>query len=147
MMIGKPHGTKYRLYLRILLTLTLSIVITMLISSSVLYVNFENAALDQIYATNMESLKMMYSEVSLLSSTALTISNQIFRDITISKIMYYSTPDIFDMSLALDQLKNYRLSIPFIESIYVYNGYMNKIYVESGDDSAIQSNEHDFYDQ
>lgn len=111
----KREGTKHKLYLRIFLALLLSVVITMLISSTVLYVNFENATWDQVYIANMESLNKLDSEVSLLSKTALTISNQIFRDATVSKLLYYSEPDIFDMSVAIDQLKNYRLSIPFID--------------------------------
>ena len=129
--------------------MTLFIVVTIIIMSSVLYVNFEKAASEQIYIANMESLRKVDNEVSIMSKTALTISNQIFRDVSVSKLMYYSAPDIFDMSIALDQLINYRLSIPFIDSIYVYNKYVNRIYIESGESGIsgpAQATKEDFYD-
>lgn len=127
--------------------MTLFIVITIIILSTVLYVNFERAAADQICLANMESLNKVENEVSIMSKTALTISNQIYRDLSVSKLMYYSVPDIFDMSLAIDQLINYRLSIPFIDSIYVYNKYINRIYTESGSSDIMQSSEKDFPDK
>lgn len=147
MAIKKKNDSKRRFYLSIVMTMTLFIVLTIIMLSSVLYVNFEKAASDQIYLANMESLKKVDNEVSIMSKTALTISNQIFRDLSVSKLMYYSVPDIFDMSLAVDQLTNYRLSIPFIDSIYVYNRYINRIYTEPGNSNTIQTSEQDFSDK
>lgn len=146
MKLRKQSDSKRKFYLSIVMTMTLFVIFTIVILSSVLYVNFERAASDQIYLANMESLKKVDNEVSIMSKTALTISNQIYRDISVSKLMYYSVPDIFDMSLAVDQLTNYRLSIPFIDSIYVYNRYINRIYIEPGTGATIQSTEQEFYD-
>lgn len=146
-MLGKQQDSKRKFYLNMVITMTIFIVVTILVMSSVLYANFQKAASDQIYIANMESLRKVDNEVSIMSKIALTISNQIFRDVPVSRLMYYSVPDIFDLSIGLDQLINYRLSIPFIDSIYVYNKYVNKIYIESGSGGPTQASKEDFSDR
>ncbi len=142
----KLNNSNRKLYLRIFLSITLCITITMIILSSILYVNFENTVSDQIYLESVRSLKQVNKEVSNMAETALTISYQIYRDFTIQKLLFYSQPDVFDLTPALTQLVNYRLSIPFIDSIYVYNGITNVIYVEGGSSDYMGDNRETFAD-
>ncbi|OGO80347.1 MAG: hypothetical protein A2Y21_07500 [Clostridiales bacterium GWC2_40_7] len=136
-----------KLYLKLFISLTLSIVLTMLILSTVLYVNFEGAASEQIYLASLKNLEQLSSEVSIMAKTALTISYQIHRDLNISKLLYYSQLDIFDLTPALTQLTNYRLSIPFIDSIYLYNGTTDTFFVESGNIANPGENSENFFDK
>lgn len=135
----KKHNTKRKLYLRIFVALALSIAITMLILSTVLYVSFEKIALNQIYLANMKSLEQVNREVSNMASIASTISDQIYHDMAISKLLHFSQPDVFDMSIAVSQLNNYRLSIPFIDSICVYNSKTDTYYVEPSNVMSLSS--------
>ena len=82
----KPNSSNQKLYLKIFMPLILCIVTTMLVVSTVLYINFEKVA-----------------------------SNQIYQDSSISKLLYFKEPEVFDLSLAISQLKNCRLPVPYID--------------------------------
>ncbi len=148
----RPRFNK-KLYLKIFIALTLSIAFTMIILSTVLYTNFERVALKQIYLANLKSLEQVNGEVLNMSKIASTISDQVYNDVSVSKLMYFSQPDVFDMSLAVKQLSGYRLSIPFISSIYVYNSKTQKFYAEPGSIMSVSNEEtsgdnaNDFYDR
>ncbi|WJH32962.1 cache domain-containing protein [Paenibacillus sp. CC-CFT747] len=66
-----------------------------------------------------------------MTDTAKTLSFQIYRDPSIAKLIYYPKPDIYDVTLAMQQLDNYRMSMPFIESVYVYNSNAGVFYISS----------------
>lgn len=142
-----------KLYVKIFVALALSIAFTMIILSTVLYANFERVALKQIYLANLKGLEQVNGEVLNMSRIASTISDQVYNDVSVSKLMYFSQPDVFDMSLAVKQLSGYRLSIPFISSIYVYNSKTQKFYSEPGSIMSVTSEEisdnreNDFYDR
>lgn len=143
----KRHNKDSKLYMKIFIAITLSIVLTMLVLSTVLYVNFEKIALKQLYLANVNSLEQVSNEVAIMSNTASTISNQIYQDITISKLLYYTKADIYDLSPAMRQLTNYRLSLPFLDSIYVYNSNTDTIYTDAGNRGEIQSFSSEFTDK
>lgn len=142
----KLDNSNRRLYLRIFLSITLCIVLIMLALSLILYVNFENTVSNQIYHESVRSLNQVNIQVSNMANNALNTAYQIFRDFSISKLLYYSDPDIFDLTPALTQLVNYRLSAPFIDSIYVYNGNTDAFYVETGKYERMGEHRKDFAD-
>ncbi|MEF3307808.1 AraC family transcriptional regulator [Paenibacillus sp. GYB004] len=119
------------LYKNILISLVVSTVITLLISSTLLIMNFENIAIRQVSRSDLNSLKQTSREVAKMTDTAKTLSFQIYGDLTISKLIFFPKPDIYDVTLAMQQLHNYRLSMPFIESIYVYNASSGMYYISS----------------
>ncbi|MFD2880759.1 hypothetical protein ACFTAO_40160 [Paenibacillus rhizoplanae] len=45
--------------------------------------------------------------------------------------MFYDKPDIYDVTAAMSELGNYLSSMPYIESIYVYNPKGGQLYVAS----------------
>ncbi|MGG1519584.1 AraC family transcriptional regulator [Paenibacillus oryzisoli] len=130
------------MYRNILLTTIMTIVITLLVSSTILYVNFDNIALKQVYASDSDSLQQTSTRIQSITGTAASLSFQIYRDFVISKLLFYDKPDIFDIQGSMAQLNNYRLAMPFIDSIYVYNGASKLFYVSSNNfQSGIQTRE------
>ncbi len=102
----------------------------MVIVCAFLYTRFESISINQIYQANTRSLSHCSNEVYIMSSTALTISNQIRNDISMTALLYYSNPDIYSLTTAISQLQNYKLTMPFIDSIYIYNGETKTYYIE-----------------
>ncbi|MDQ0890376.1 two-component system response regulator YesN [Paenibacillus sp. V4I9] len=138
-MMKRTHDNK-KVYRNILLSIILSIVITLLVSSSILHFNFDNIALNQVYESDSNSLMQTSQEIRTITGTATSLSFQIYRDFVISKLLFYDKPDIYDVTSAMQQLNNYRFAMPFIDSIYVYNGKSDLFYVSSDNSqSGIQS--------
>lgn len=103
----------------------------MLVLSTALYVNFESISLKQVYSNNMDILLQTSRGVSITTNTAMTLSNQIYSDLNVAKLLYYSDPEIADIRAVVDQLTNYRLTLPFIDSVYVYNGKNRTFYINA----------------
>lgn len=143
----RPNNANQKLYLKIFMPLILCIVTTLLIVSTVLYINFEKVASNQIYLANIKNLEQVSAEVSIMANMGVTLSNQIYQDPSVSKLLYFKEPEVFDLSLAISQLKNYRLSVPYIDSIYVYNSNTDTIYTESSLGEATQNNYKEFSDK
>lgn len=117
-----------KVYTRILLSFIVGIVITLLISSTILYVNFERIALQQVYRSDLNSLQQTSSELSKISQAAKSVSQQIYQDYMVAPLLYYPTPNIYDYTVAMSQLSSYRAALPFIESIYIHNTKSREIY-------------------
>ena len=131
---------KQKVYRNILMSIILSIVITLLVSSTILYFNFNTIALQQVYRSDARSLMETSQTISKITEITSKLSFQIYRDYSISKLFYYEKPNIYDVTFAMEQLTNYRIAMPFIESIYVYSGKSAIFYVSSNtSQSGIQS--------
>jgi two-component system response regulator YesN len=121
-----------RVYTRILLSIIIGVVVTLLITSTILYVNFDRIAMKQVYRSDMNTLMQTSREVSNMTQTAYNLSTQIYSDTLISPLLLYSEPEIYDVVPAIKQLDNYRLSLPLIiESIYVYNATSKEVFITS----------------
>lgn len=128
----KQHSREHRkVYIRILFGSIGCVIITLLITSSVLYMSFEDIALKQVYRSDSNSLNQIKTELSNMTETVTSLSSQIYYDSAVSKLLYYPNLNIYDVIFAQQQLDNYRASLPFIESIYVYNAKSNQVYVSS----------------
>lgn len=114
-----------------LISIFFSIASTLLVSSTILYYNFENIALSQVYHSDLNSLSQTSREVDDITAIAKSLTSQIYSDLTISKLLYYSDTNVFDEAAAMLQLRNYSLSMPFIESVYVYNGHLGTFFISS----------------
>lgn len=119
------------MYTRILITIIASTVSTLLVSSTILYMNFDSIALKQVYRSDSNSLAQTSKAVSQMTEMAKSLSFQIHSDSAIQKLLYYPKPEIFDVQFAMGQLENYRSAMPFIESIYVYNAKSEDFYISS----------------
>jgi two-component system response regulator YesN len=136
----KRTSENKKVYRNILMSIILCIVITLLVSSTILYVNFNNIALKQVYRSDSNSLRQTSQEVAKIAETATSLSFQIYRDYAINKLLFYKKPDIYDITVAMGQLNNYRIAMPFIESIYVYSADSEQFYVSSNNfQSGVQT--------
>ncbi|OAB39362.1 hypothetical protein PMSD_05420 [Paenibacillus macquariensis subsp. defensor] len=120
-----------KVYSRILLGSIGCVVITLLITSTILYMNFTSISLKQVYRSDSNSLNQIKTELSTMTETVTSLSSQIYTDPAVSKLLHYTNLNIYDTIFAQQQLDNYRASLPFIESIYVYNAKSNQFYISS----------------
>ncbi|MFC7678370.1 AraC family transcriptional regulator [Paenibacillus sp. GCM10028914] len=120
-----------KVYIRILLGSIACVIITLLITSTILYMSFESIALKQVYRSDSDSLNQIKTELSNMTETVTSLSSQIYTDPAVAKLLYYTNLNIYDTIFAQQQLDNYRASLPFIESIYVYNAKSNQFYISS----------------
>ncbi len=136
-----------KLYAPFFLTLTIVVVTTILLVTTVLYINFEKELSLQIYRSNLKNLEQIDLEVNNLANSAMTVSSQIFQDVTVAKLLYYSEPDIYDLGPALRQLSNYHFFIPSIDSIYVFNSNTGTLYIEGNTIGTVQRADEGFSDR
>ncbi|MCM3173112.1 helix-turn-helix domain-containing protein [Paenibacillus sp. MER 99-2] len=127
----KRSEDSQKVFTRILVGIIISTVATLLVATVILYANYNRIALRQVYRTDMDSLTQASREVSKMTETAKSLSYQIYQDYTISALLLYSKPSIYEITPAMEQLDNYRMSLPFIESIYVYNSKSNEFFISS----------------
>ncbi|NMI02998.1 AraC family transcriptional regulator [Paenibacillus sp. SZ31] len=135
----KRSEDSQKVFTRILIGIIISTVATLLVASAILYVNYNRIALRQVYRTDMNSLTQTSREVAKMTETAKSLSYQIYQDYTISSLLLYSKPNIYEITSAMEQLDNYRMSLPFIESIYVYNSKSNEFFISSNVRNGQQS--------
>lgn len=129
----KRSEDSQKVFARILIGIIVSTVATLLVASTILYVNYNRIALRQVYRTDMNGLTQTSREVSKMTETAKSLSYQIYQDYTISALLLYANPSIYEITPAMEQLDNYRMSLPFIESIYVYNSKNDEFFISSNE--------------
>ncbi|QGQ99858.1 AraC family transcriptional regulator [Paenibacillus psychroresistens] len=120
-----------RLYFKTFIPIILSIIATLFISTSILYVNFEKISLNQVYEHDLDSLSEAGRNVNIMKETATALSQQIYYDFTLQRFMYYRSLDVSEILPTTKELDTYRSSIPFIDSIYIYNGTTQMFYISS----------------
>jgi two-component system response regulator YesN len=132
-MLKKPDRSnkKNRLYLNIFMILTLTVVLTIFTISTVLYFNFEKITLGIVYSDITDSLRQTSSDTNKMAKTGITLVNQISRDLTIAKLLYYNELNIYELQPAITQLQSYSQVMQFINSVYIYNSQINVMYVAS----------------
>ena len=127
----RKRTEKRPIYRNIFVSLALSVILLVTTLSVVFYFNIEKVLSNQISMANLKSLRQISEEVNLVAGMASTISYQIYNDVTVSKLLYFKDLNIYDESLAMSQIANYRIIFPMIDSIYVYNGNSDTFYVRS----------------
>lgn len=142
-MANNTLHARSKMYSRLLLSITLCIVMTLLLSSAFYFINYVKLDQQQTYQNDLLNLTENSSEVINMRESAQTLSFQIYRSYLISKLMFYSHPNIYDVTTAMGELSNYINSIPYIDSIYVYNPAGSAFYVVSanGQNGVFQPDE------
>lgn len=120
-----------KLYSKLLFTITLCIVLTLLVSSLFYFFTYMQIDLKKAYHSDVSNLTQTSKEVISMTESAQSLSFQMYRTFTVSKLMFYTEPNIYDVTAAMNELNNYLSSMPFIESIYVYNSANGQFYVAS----------------
>ncbi|WP_309121163.1 AraC family transcriptional regulator [Paenibacillus sp.] len=119
--------TNGKLYVRLLLGVTLCVALALIASSFVFYFSYSGILQRQVFQSDLSRLSETSRQVERLTESAQSLSFQIYRNSNVAKLLYYNNPSAFDIQGAMIDLSNYLATTPFIESIYVYNP-ANKIY-------------------
>ncbi|WP_158630062.1 AraC family transcriptional regulator [Cohnella sp. AR92] len=119
------------LYNKLFLGIVLCTVVTLTLTSTILFVFFNRIALGQVYRSDLGTLTQTSREVVGMTDSAQSLSFQIYRNLNVSKLMFYEEPNIYDTVAAMAELQNYLLSMTYIESIYVYNPKSEYLYISA----------------
>jgi two-component system response regulator YesN len=77
-----------KLYSRLLLTITLCVVVTLLVSSLFYFVAYVQIDLKKAYQSDVSNLTQTSKEVISMTESAQSVSFQVYRTFTISKLMF-----------------------------------------------------------
>lgn len=146
-MIWPTHSKSHKFYAKMLMLFIITVFVTIFVLSTVLYLNFENIALQLIYKSVSTNLSQTSQSASIMTATAKSLCTQIYYDKNISKLLYNDDLSIIEMTAALSQLNSYRETSPFIDSIYIYSGRTGTFYVNSAYTKNPIISKADFYDK
>ncbi|MFC4776721.1 AraC family transcriptional regulator [Paenibacillus sp. GCM10023252] len=124
-------------YARVFTVLTITIVATIVILSTILYLNFEDIALRQTYEQTVSNLEQTSQDASVMTVTAASFAKQIYNDVQVTKLLNNLSVEAVDAFNVINQMNAYRATSPFIDSIYVYNAQQRTFYVSSDLQSAV----------
>ncbi|MEK5435474.1 MULTISPECIES: AraC family transcriptional regulator [Paenibacillus] len=122
---------KRLLYGKLLTTITLCISLTLLVSTIVYYTYYIGVEKTQTFRSDLRDLTQTGKKVVNMAEVAQTLSFQLYRTSTISHLLFYNKPSIYEVTAAMSDLGNYLNSMPYIESIYVYNPNNDTIYISA----------------
>ncbi|MCC3380136.1 helix-turn-helix domain-containing protein [Paenibacillus farraposensis] len=133
----------HKLHSKLLISITLCITLTLLVSTTVYYFYYIRVEKEQAFEANHSSLTLRSKEVINMTSIAQSLAFQMYRSSTLSKLLYYPKPNVYDVTAAMTELNNYLNSMPYIESIYVYNPKSGTFYIASsqGQNGLFSKNE------
>jgi two-component system, response regulator YesN len=133
------------LHLKLYITMIFCVIIAIFITSSILYVNFQTILMKHEYKANIEKMEGESSQINKLSDIALSTVFQIYNDISVKKLLTYNEIDAVEESAAFIQLRSFLVTIPYVDSIYVYNIKNNRIYIVTNENELKRPFNDDYY--
>lgn len=135
-------------YSKILISITICLLIITVGLSSTIYIYFQNIALQLINTYIKDSLSQISYSTTFMLTSSKSISLQMYQDTNISKLLYYPFSEAFDDEYnklsVFNRINSFKLTFPFIHSIYVYNGNIDGgLYTYN---RPIQYNKNNFFD-
>jgi two-component system, response regulator YesN len=140
---NSKQKSQKKLYPKILFSFTISITLTILLLSTVLYLSFQSIVLKTTTSFVKDNLTQVSYSGTLMNKTANSLLMQLNMDNDIRNMMYDYLPDIEQLTYDQNRLNSYVSVNPFIQSIYIYNRF-NKTFYDSGINAL---SIHDFYDK
>jgi two-component system, response regulator YesN len=134
-----------KVYLKVSITIIVCVVIAIIITSSILYVNFQSILMKHEYETNLERMESEEKQRLQLSNIALNTLYQIYNDISITKLLTFEKINPIEASAAFIQLRYFLVTIPNVDSIYVYNMKNDRIFDVSNESELIRPWNTDYY--
>lgn len=138
---------KGNLYGRLLAAISMCVSLTLLISICIYYFYYTGIEKTRAFRSDLSNLSQTSKAIIHLNEVSQSLSFQLYRNSMIANLLYYSKPDIYDVTAAMLELRNYVNSMPFINSIYVYNSHSGLFYVVSNDGRDGIYQEDELYDQ
>lgn len=133
-------------YKQIFFTIVTLIVILILMLSIVLYFNFENIILSQSNIFIMDNLSKISYSTTFMSESANILLTQLYKDTQIQNFFYNISTDPLNLYLSNVRLRSFRNLVPYVQSIYVYNGTSKKVYYDSLNGDTHENESTRFYD-
>ncbi|BBI35917.1 helix-turn-helix domain-containing protein [Cohnella abietis] len=132
-----------KLYVKLLLSFAVAIATIIIVTSSFYFFSYSRLLQFEAYETDLMSLRSTSKAVESTTDSAQSLSFQIYRNSSISKLLLYDKPNGFDIQGGMIDLSNYLSSIPYIESIYVYNPKLDQFFAVSrqGDNGILTRDE------
>lgn len=117
-------------YTKVFIYVTLSISTTIVVVSSILYINYEKITLQLVHSSVKDNLSHISYSASVMVDAVKTQTMQIYLDSSISSLFYPNGLDAVEQRTALERLNMYHNTIPNIHSIYIYNGSTEMFYTD-----------------
>lgn len=134
-----------KVYLKVSIAIILCVVSAILITSSILYINFQSILMKHEYETYLEKMESESAQRQKLSNIALNILFQITNDLSVTKLLTYNHLNAVDENAAFIQLRHFLVTIPNVDSIYVYNMKNDLIYNVTNESDLIRPWSVDYY--
>ena len=118
---------------------TIVILIVLLMISTALvsyYVNLRSA-LDNARRSDRMQIQTHSGLMESMKDFAIQIGHQVHADNRVASLLYGTSQPLQDQYMAMMQLNTYRASIPYIDSIYVYNGASDTFAISSTQSGAL----------
>ncbi|MFV0343245.1 MAG: helix-turn-helix domain-containing protein [Anaerocolumna sp.] len=124
----KTEIKESKVHLKVSISIIMCVVIAIVITSSILYVNFQSILMKHEYEINLEKMESEDEQRLKLANIALNTLYQIYNDISVTKLLTYETVSGVEESTAFLQLRHFLVTIPDVDSIYLYNSKNDRIY-------------------
>lgn len=96
---------------------------------AVFYTVSRQVLLERTCQADVGNLHQVYSAVENMRQTSMALGQQVFNDNQVAYLLYSSQFDPNKLCVAISQLNNYRTANPYVDSIYIYNKYLDSISV------------------
>ncbi|MBN2547433.1 MAG: helix-turn-helix domain-containing protein [Spirochaetes bacterium] len=137
---------KRKIHIKIFNTIILSISISIIILSIVLYAYFEKVILSRIFESEKNNLYQASVSIKFMQDLSKNLAIQIYNDYTLSGLLYVPEEDPVNLYHALTSFKKYHNLISYIHSIYIYNYKNNNFYITSPANTDMIQNADTFFD-
>lgn len=118
-------------YKKILYTIVVLITLIIFTLSVVLYFNFENIITSETTIFIKDNLSKVSYSSTFMSESANILLTQLYKDPLIQNFFYNITSDELSLYLSNMRLRSFRNLVPYVKSIYIYNGSTKKIYYDT----------------
>ncbi|MBO9608452.1 MAG: helix-turn-helix domain-containing protein [Paenibacillaceae bacterium] len=133
-----------RIYRRIIVSVTLLVVSVILTLSFVLYVNFEKIGVRLVTDAKLSTLSQISYSADYMNDSVKSFAASIFLDQANLPLMYGASENFDSVVAQMKTITTIANSSPYINSVYVYNGALQRFYSTRG---MTMSDERDFADR
>lgn len=96
---------------------------------AIFYTISRQVLLKRTCQADVGNLHQVYSAVENMRQASMALGQQVFNDNQVAYLLYSSQFDPNKLCVAMSQLNNYRTANPYVDSIYIYNKYLDSISV------------------
>ena len=119
---------KNRTLVQIFFSIVVAISVTIVVLSSILYLNFESIAVSLLTSSAKESLSQVSYSATFMNTSAGDMIKQLYSDLNVQYLLHNNGPAHPQLTLSLNQLNAYKSSSGFVDSIYIYNRNTDTVY-------------------